>query len=384
MITNPRTGWRLPGAILALLVFAAIGWNQSQTEDQWPEAERIVAIGDLHGDYDGFVQLLRDASLVDGKLNWRGGKTHLVQTGDIPDRGDESRKILDLIIKLEPQAKAAGGFIHPLIGNHESMNIYGDLRYVSPGEYASFQTSNSERMRDAFFAQEKQELENNPPAQGVPVFNNEYRKEWNNRHPLGWVEHRMGYGPTGTYGRWIRGNNAIVRVGDTLFIHGGLSPKYSDRTVRSMNVQVRAELEDFSKLKGGIVMDPEGPLWYRGLVGEETEALTNHVDAMLKYHGVRRIVVGHTPTDGAILPHFGGRVVAIDVGISSAYGSRRACLVVDKGHAVALHRGRELELPGSSSADLLAYYKKAAALDPSPSPLNSHIRRLERTGSPEQ
>jgi Calcineurin-like phosphoesterase len=384
MTRNPQLGRRPFGAILALLVLAAIGWNQSQTEDQWPAAARIVAIGDLHGDYDGFVQLLRDAKLVDSKLNWRGGNTHLVQTGDVLDRGDDSRKIIDLIMKLEPKARAAGGFIHPLIGNHESMNIYGDLRYVSPGEYASFRTPNSERMRDAFYAQEKQELESNPPPQGLPVFDDEYRAQWNNKHPLGWVEHRMGFGPSGSYGRWIRNNNAIVRVGDTLFMHAGLSPRYADRTIRSMNVQVRAELEDFSKLKNGIVMDPEGPLWYRDLVGDETDALKSHVEALLKYHGVQRIVVGHTVTDGAVLPHFGGKVIAIDVGISATYGSRRACLIVEKGHALALHRGQELELPGDSPAELLAYYRKAAALDPPPSPLNSHIRRLERQGSPEQ
>jgi len=369
-------------ALLVMLCLAALGWSQNPPEDQWPAADRIVAIGDLHGDYDGFVQLLRDAGLVDGKLNWRGGKTHLVQTGDVPDRGDNTRKILDLLMKLAPKARAAGGFVHSLIGNHEGMNIYGDLRYATPGEFASFRDRNSERMRDAFFAQEKQELEKNPPPQGLPAFDEEYRKQWNVRYPLGWVEHRMGFGPTGTYGRWIRGNNAIVRVGDTLFVHGGLSPKYADRTARSMNVQVREELEDFSKLKNGIVMDPEGPLWYRGLVSEGNGALAPHVEALLKFHGVSRIVVGHTPTDGAILTHFGGKVVAIDVGISAAYGGRRACLLIEKGHAAALHRGHLLGLPGDSPAELLAYYRQAAAFDPAPSPLASHIRRLESQGHP--
>lgn len=94
-----------------------------------------MAVGDVHGDYDRFVGVLRQAGVVDGKERWSGGRTHLVQTGDIPDRGPDSRQVMELLMALSPQALQAGGRVHPLVGNHEVMNVMGDLRYVAPGEY---------------------------------------------------------------------------------------------------------------------------------------------------------------------------------------------------------------------------------------------------------
>src|SRR5688500_2591879 len=89
-------------------------------EDSWSDVDRIVAIGDLHGDYDAFLSLLRTTGLVDEKNKWSGGKTHLVITGDILDRGPDSRKIFDLLFDLEKRAKSAGGYVHSLTGNHEA------------------------------------------------------------------------------------------------------------------------------------------------------------------------------------------------------------------------------------------------------------------------
>ena len=102
-------------------------------QDTFPAVERIVAIGDVHGDYGQFLAALRQSGLVDGKGNWSGGRTHFVQTGDIPDRGPDTRKIIDFLTELTKQAEKAGGRVHALIGNHETMNVLGDLRYVHPG-----------------------------------------------------------------------------------------------------------------------------------------------------------------------------------------------------------------------------------------------------------
>ncbi|MEZ4589074.1 MAG: metallophosphoesterase [Gemmatimonadales bacterium] len=110
--------------------------------------ERIVAVGDVHGDFDRFVGLLRQAGVIDGKNRWIGGETHLVQTGDVLDRGPESRKVMDLLMALEEEAPKAGGRVHALIGNHEAMNILGDLRYVSAGEYDAFRSSRAKELRE--------------------------------------------------------------------------------------------------------------------------------------------------------------------------------------------------------------------------------------------
>ena len=110
--------------------------------------ERIVAIGDVHGAYDRFVEILKVAGLIDDRLHWAGGRAHLVQTGDVVDRGPDSRKAIDLLRQLADEAPKAGGAVHPLIGNHEAMDVYGDLRFVSPGEFGAFRTENSESARD--------------------------------------------------------------------------------------------------------------------------------------------------------------------------------------------------------------------------------------------
>ncbi len=70
--------------------------------------ERVIAIGDVHGDYESFAAVLRSAALIDKEGNWTGGKTHLVQTGDIVDRGPDSRAVMDLLMRLQKQAAAAG------------------------------------------------------------------------------------------------------------------------------------------------------------------------------------------------------------------------------------------------------------------------------------
>jgi predicted MPP superfamily phosphohydrolase len=102
------------------------------------EPARVVAISDVHGAYDGMLRTLRSASVIDDANAWIAGDTHLVITGDMLDRGADSRKVMDLFIALEPQALDNGGQVHVLLGNHEVMNLAGDLRYVARGEYAAF------------------------------------------------------------------------------------------------------------------------------------------------------------------------------------------------------------------------------------------------------
>lgn len=344
--------------------------------DSWDGVERVVAIGDVHGDFNQFVQVLRYADLIDVKNKWSGGKTHVVQLGDIPDRGPDTRKIMDFLMDLEKQAKKKGGMVHVLIGNHEAMNIYGDLRYTIPEEFTAFKTIESEQVRSQFWDLHLNELRQKGEGGKATA---EYRKQWDKEHPAGWFEHRIEFGPQGRYYKWILSRNAVVRINDTLFLHGGLSPKYAAKTREDINRTVVEELKDLTKLVGGMVPDEEGPLWYRGLAHEEEAKLAEHVDGLLKLHGVKRIVVGHSPTAGAILPRFGGKVLLADVGLSAAHGGRSACVVIQGDQVSALHRGKRLALPaGSGAADLVTYLKEAAALDPAPSPLLGAISALEQ------
>jgi hypothetical protein len=330
--------------LLPLMLVASI--RPLAAEDVWNNVDRIVAVGDIHGDYDQMVAVLRSAKLIDETGNWTGGKTHFVQVGDLIDRGTQSRKAMDFMMKLESQARGAGGYVHALIGNHDAMNVYGDLRYVSAADYATYQ------------------------SEGVTE---EPGK------PPGYAGQRKMFGPTGTYGKWVRSRNAVIKINDTIFLHGGISPKYAAASIREMNDRIRDELTDFSKLEGGMVMDQDGPLWYRGLADGDQQALGAHVAAVLRKHKAARIVIGHTFTDGAITPRFGGQVVLIDIGLARLYDPflRQACLVIEKGKPYVLHRGTRLELPSDEGKDMLRYLKAAAALDPQPSSLAKRIAELE-------
>ena len=70
--------------------------------------QRIVTIGDLHGDYDALDTILRRTNVAMDGI-WIGGNTILVQTGDIVDKGPSPVKIWYLFRKLQSQARAAGG-----------------------------------------------------------------------------------------------------------------------------------------------------------------------------------------------------------------------------------------------------------------------------------
>jgi TPR repeat protein len=337
----------------------------------WTGVDRIIAIGDLHGDYEQFTGVLASAGLIDGNGNWTGGKTHLVQTGDVLDRGPDSRPIMDLLMKLEKQAEAAGGAVHALIGNHEAMNVYGDLRYVSPGEFASY-THAAEGGGGEFSYAERADLtataEPEAPT-AIPSAN-----------ATGFADHRTAFGPSGAYGRWIRSHAAAIKINRTLFLHAGLGRKYADWTLDRINSEVRRELDDFSRLHGGVVTDEEGPLWYRGLANGSEAELAPLVNDLLKQFDVDRIVIGHSYAQAAITPRFGGKVVLIDIGLSRVYDNagKLGCLEIEGDRAVAIHRGQKLELPKDERADLLRYLRMAAALDPQPSPLLRRIRELEQ------
>ena len=343
--------------------------------DLWTGVSRVFAVGDIHGDYEQFVGVLASAGLIDGNANWVGGKAHLVQTGDIVDRGPDSRAILDLLMKLQVQAETAGGAVHVLLGNHEAMNLYGDLRFVSPGEFASYTSDPAKALRDVSFQDYKGKLTEDASVEGAaaqPDFS----------HMPGYAELRAAFSPDGPYGRWLRERNAIIKINRTLFVHAGLGLKYAGWSLDAINDEVRDELRDLNQLHGGIVTDAEGPLWFLGLSKGDEKQFEPLVDALLQNFDVDRIVIGHAYAQAAITPRFGGRVVMIDIGLSRIYDNvgKMGCLEIDGDKAVALHRGQKLELPKDENGpDMLRYLKQAAALDPQPSPLQSRIDELQKT-----
>lgn len=363
--------------ILAILTVLGLSPASAAADHTWEGIDRIVAFGDIHGDYEQFEHLLTSAGLIDGRGKWSGGKTHFVQLGDVTDRGPGSRKIVDLIMRLERQARRAKGQVHFVIGNHEAMNMVGDLRYVHAGEYEAFRTPSSERRLDDYYERTVESIKAATPEEEWPVFDDARRANWDKDHPPGYVELRRAWAPGGKYGKWLLRHHAVIRINDMVFMHGGIGPTYAGHSRDDLNAQVTADLMTGIYNGDALIMDEEGPLWYRGLIMNKEADEAPHVDTLLGTHDVSHIIVGHTPMVGAIFPRFGDKVVLIDVGIGSYYGSRQAFLEVTQGGMTAWHRGTPLALPSEGGQARIDYLKAAAALDPEPSPIQSTITRLE-------
>jgi len=361
-------------ACFLLLMIGELAFGQGPPDtlaDTFQGVRRIVAIGDIHGDYQRLVELLRTAALIDPRNTWTGGATHLVLTGDFVDRGDHSAQVLDLLMDLEPQARRAGGRLHALIGNHEAMDLYGDLRYVTKDDFAGYQGPNSQQLRDQNMRSAWDDLKR---QHAQPADENAWRKRFQDEHPLGWVEHRLAFQPDGKYGKWLRRKNAIIRINDAVFLHAGISQKYAGSTRSEINAKVRQELGDFTKLADGMVTDEQGPLWYRGLaqLPDDDPDMAALLPRVLKTQEAGHIVIGHTP-QLAVVPRFGGQVIAIDVGLSKPFNGPPAFLLIEDGKYFAVHRGRRLELP-LAGGNVLEYLRSAAALEPSDTRLRRSIQ----------
>jgi hypothetical protein len=359
----------LAGLALALGLGLAAPAFAAQTA--WDHVARVVVFGDLHGDYGKFHDMLARAGLIDARDNWSGGATHLVQVGDVPDRAPDTRKILDLLIKLEPQARRAGGYLHALIGNHEAMNMEGDLRYTTPGEFAAFATRDSAAIRDRYYAMVVAALKARPPSAGPPpTFDAAFRAGFDAEHPLGWVEHQIAWSPQGPYGRWVLTHPAIIRIDDALYLHGGLGPEFVAFDYDVMNKAVIAALNHQPEAAGGphdILWNEQGPLWYRGLAQHDEAAEAANVAAILARYHVAHIVIGHTKQYTAVNARFDGRVLLTDVFAANRCVDPHAFLVKQGETLTTVYRGRTLPL-GVSGAAHEAYLAQVAALDKAAAP----------------
>lgn len=344
----------------------------------WKDIERIIAIGDIHGDYDNFVKILKEAGLVDDSLKWSGGKTHFVQTGDILDRGDYPKEVFDLIKKLEIEAEEAGGKVHMLLGNHEEMNITGVVfryDYVSPKQFASF-------LPDAFRQKKENEflkkLNNSSEimSNSDPTLLDSYLEtNWNKVMKDSRNEEiRKLYVNTfnRNYGQWIIEHNTVIKINDIIFSHGGISERYASWPLEKINDVTREELNIFRlAYKRGInpiiqrevLYMPDSPLWNRDLALKDEETYGKIVDKILQSLGANYMVIAHTPPGSPVIPEsqrdeiifrtrFNQKVWMIDTGISDFYHGILSFLRVENGEFY-MREWREEE------------YKKEAPFEPS-------------------
>jgi hypothetical protein len=365
-----------------------------------PSGGTITAIGDIHGDLETFERLLRKAGLTDERGAWSGGTRRVVQTGDYLDRGAASRRVMDLLQRLQGEARAAGGEVTVLLGNHEVMNLVGDLRYVLPEEFAGYLPEEEPELRGAERAKILSLL-----AEGSPLLVSRYYGElareitprtFDTVFPPGYFAHRRALAPEGAYGKWLLGLPLVHVEGETLFVHGGLTVKFGLAPAASINDQARKEvrlylaavkeLEDLGVYRGalglgvlaklmeaeraaggpspaleapfrtvesvfaGILFHEASPTWDRSAATGDERLLARDVERVLEAHGVRRMVIGHTqPKSLDVEARFGGKVYLIDTGMNqSYYKGTPSVLLLTPGDGVDVLR---LDVSGQASGE---------------------------------
>lgn len=369
-----QTRWlehRIFLAALGCLVLA-VPARQAASADSWTfeSAGRVVAIGDIHGAYDALVQTLKEADLIDTEGHWAGADAQLVFTGDLLDRGPASRAVMDLLMRLEDEAPPAGGQVHIVLGNHEVMNLVGDLRYVSAADYAAFTDEETPELRDRWFQHFSEQ-------QLMPASDDALREAFDQSRPPGFYGHAEAFAPDGKYGKWLLSKPLLIVVNGTAFVHGGLSPAVGELGLEGVNGQLKAQVIDYvqaaNTLAGAGVLDPainfynrpaalqalpadpdrppaitasietvmqlssaaihglDSPIWYRGNVACPEIVEIDRIDPVLESIGASRVVIGHTPTlDRQVHSRLDGRVIEIDTGMLNGYyqGSGHALLQI--------------------------------------------------------
>jgi hypothetical protein len=281
--------------------------------------DRVVAVGDVHGAFDNFAAILRAAQVIDNRNRWIGKKTTLVQTGDLLDRGPDSRKAIDLLRRLDRDAQRAGGRVVSLLGNHELMRLISDYRYLSAGEIEAFKSGDSTQIRDQVQALLSEQAAQRAKTEGKEFDAAAYKEQFLKEVPLGMIEMRQAYGPQGEYARWIRERPAVARINGVLFLHGGISPETAALGCDGINAAISKELAALpppEQAASLMAASETGPLWYRGLALQKEEELEPVLPTILEQMKARAIVIGHsTVLPGKIVPRLGGRVILIDTGM---------------------------------------------------------------------
>jgi len=335
--------------LLTCLFLLALSLPADEIPYAWTGIERVVAVADLHGDYEQFVYILAhpQVGLIDNDLRWTGGKAHLVQLGDVADRGTQARRIYELIMRLENEAAAAGGLVHMLLGNHEEMNITGIALdypgYVLPEQFVSFLPDDFRKAREAEYINTlPPDKRKHAEIEGLDVTTDQAVYDfWKKIIDGKDSEARRAYvlGFNDAVGDWLLKKNTVVRINGVVYVHGGISEAISKWPLREINTVVRTELAYFQgamrnpqrttrAFRPKLVYNPEGPLWFRGLA-ESGKAAQAEVDRILANLEAKAMVIGHNyfsykggrspVVEKKDVARFEDKVWIMDTGISGSY-----------------------------------------------------------------
>ncbi|MDR2122952.1 MAG: metallophosphoesterase [Flavobacteriaceae bacterium] len=281
--------------------------NMDLTENNYQyefnNVEKMVAIGDVHGEYNALLTLLKKHKIISDDLDWNFDNGHVVFCGDVFDRGDKVTETLLFIYKLEKQAEEAGGRVHFVLGNHELMVLSGNLKYLSKKyKYIQNQT-------------------------GI-----NYSYLYNNNTLIG---------------KWVRTKNAIIKINDILFVHGGIHPDLADKpyTIDDINNYIRGYLNYTDLSQHSIdLIGINGPLWYRGYINDDenkTKIRTADIERILKKYSAKKIIFAHTVVN-EIITLYDNQLIAIDVPLSDLKGE--ALIIQNNKYSVLTINGERKEL----------------------------------------
>jgi hypothetical protein len=254
---------------------------------EYKKAAKQIAISDIEGNFKSFRLLLQANGVIDNNFNWIFGEGHLVLTGDFFDRGNQVTEVLWLIYSLEEKARKAGGYVHFILGNHEIMNMSGDLRYVQ-SKYIENAALLGERYVDL-------------------------------------------YGENSELGRWLRTKNIMEKVGNMLYVHGGISGEINSMgiSIAGINELIRPFYADstfhYENLQLETIFGDYGPFWYRGYYRGSELASPEQIDSTIAEFNIRHIATGHTIVADTISSWYGGKVINMDV--HHAAGKSEALLI---------------------------------------------------------
>lgn len=349
-----------------------------------PANRRVVAVGDIHGARGALVALLRSAGLIDEVERWSGGDAILVQTGDFLDRGESAVEVALLLRRLQEEAPKDGGEVLVLLGNHEMLNLVHRWDDITPRIVAAFASEDSEERREEYCTaearrrrREARERRDQVPSK-IVAFNRCIRE-----HPIGKIEYVEALEPESELGGWLRSLPAVARVGDTVFVHGGITAELAELGIEELNDRVHEEIETFDQarrwmLDRGFLLEtdpldrivltarglarsssprippqvlevarfqdwltarPEGVLWFRGYAEWEEAEGRRRMGEILAALDAERIVSGHTTHPGETRIRFGGRSALIDTGMLTAVyrGLPIALEIEPAGCLAALH-----------------------------------------------
>jgi hypothetical protein len=257
--------------------------------------EKIFVISDIHGQFQRFKSLLVNNKIVDKKMRWRWGKGHLVILGDVFDRGEYVTETLWAVHQLEQRARAKGGRVHYLLGNHEVIVLRGNQKYIHP----------------------------------------KYRRVTKQILNIDlWVL----FGPNSVLGQWLRTRNTILQINDLLFVHGGIHPRIPTMKldINDINRGILANLDSSTETveadeTSAFLFGKDGPLLYRGYFEDSEEyrrPKPGDIEQILTHFRVKHVISGHTPQD-RITPVFAGKIIGVDSGIQ--YGDRGEALLWNRG-----------------------------------------------------